>query len=129
MLILLIGVLVLSFWSLCRLHFGFAPMWVYFDPPASANEVEDPLLRQLARLWGCCIRPFDRVAGEFSKPEMETKEPKRTHRLLRRPFSAILSETGSDLLDALTLAWLPRAKGQYFIHLLVTYTSSSLCEC
>lgn len=59
--------------------------WQKREPPASAADVEDPLLALLCRLRA--VRPRHRAQGEFAVPESEAKEPHRTELALAEAFN------------------------------------------
>jgi len=114
--------LAMSLLALC--HFNArhrTRSWTPTEPPTDANDVEDPAYRWLSRLRARCgARVIDRDRGAFERPDGEGDEPERTERLLRRPLMCLRS-TAADARDALTLAWLAKARGSSMFVLSFSY--------
>ena len=74
-------------------------------PAETVLEVDDPLLRLLARLG--LLHPRDRFHGVFEAPAADLKEPARTLRLLKGPFSScVRNPRPGDKCAALSVTWL-----------------------
>ena len=101
--LILIGAYVVGMLLLVlRFYFGGRKtLWVRATPQTT-EDVEDPILRNVFFGCGLCasclrriMRVVSRMRGSFELPDKETSEPKRTERLLARPF-ALVRETPSD---------------------------------
>jgi hypothetical protein len=114
--------LALSLAALCHYNVRHrAHSWTPAELPSAANDVEDPVYRWLSKLRALCgARVIDRDMGAFERPDGEGDEPARTERILRRPIMC-LRPTAADATDALTLAWLAKARGHSMLVLCYSY--------
>ena len=84
--VLLVAFLAWQLLAVVRFHLAAGKaLWVAEPPVESVDEMDDPLLRLLARLK--LMRPRMRGRGEYAPAEDAMAEPARTQRALRRAMT------------------------------------------
>jgi hypothetical protein len=110
------------------LHFGrrHSSTWQAAEPPASPDEVIDPLYRLVSRLRvrmcasGRAHNVMDRDRGEYACADDELEEPARTERLLAQPWLCFRT-TPADAVATHQLVYMNRASGPALTGLLYDY--------